>query len=485
MRLLRLVSKPPPTGVLVAKSEFENYFNDNIILKKGSKIGLLSASIPLSLVEIYINSSNNEFQFRTANGYTFNTVNLGVDSLYTVEEFIDAIRLATWRLFNFQTRSNDRGCMIDFHMVDSKFNIELIKSRNIPMNMDPDASFNLGIINDGVSFTRNAPLVSDNTSFVFSKLPMIPSCGYIRVQLDNVVAVNSMIFGITTDEFDQTQVMMSDDDFTHAVKIIGTGGAERYWTLQENGAYVVVDPATKIPEPNDLISLEITRGELHYVIYANNNNPPIDIGTRGIKQLRNLHFGIGLRDLTVKVFIPDVIYDPRTYLNDLGEIVRGYPKYSIYQYPSVDSGLGVPPRPPAGGQVGNATIQFTKLGLRDVLGFARNALSYTGAAQTFIADDNYNRLTIPTSILVDLPSIKLQSYDGLLGTRRNIVAIIPIQQQSKQRIEYSIANPIMMDVDNSQDISLRSIRAQVLNGNSEGELLEVFDRIELVILIDD
>ena len=107
MRLLRLVSKPPPTGVLVAKSEFENYFNDNIILKKGCKIGLLSASIPLSLVEIYINSSNNEFQFRTANAYPFNIVDLGVDSLYTTTMFCKCTSSAACALMHV----NAHKCM--------------------------------------------------------------------------------------------------------------------------------------------------------------------------------------------------------------------------------------------------------------------------------------------------------------------------------------------------------------------------------------
>jgi len=81
-------------------------------------------------------------------------------------------------------------------------------------------------------------------------------------------------------------------------------------------------------------------------------------------------------------------------------------------------------------------------------------------------------------------NIKLNSYDGLTSTRRNIVAIIPNQvSSSSEKLLYSVPNPIMLDIDNLYEMNLNSIRARIMSGDDAGSLLEVNDRIELTFLI--
>ena len=306
MRLIRLVSKPPTSDQLIVKSEFENYFNDNIILKSGSKIGLLSASIPINTREIYVNSSNNQFEFKTAkNQVNFRTVDLGNDALYTVEEFIDVMRTSIWQQLTFDNNA-DIGCMLDVRLYDSKFYIELIKQQCEVMNLDQDHTINLNVQSDGQRVTRQDQGIADNTTYIYSKVPMIPSCGYIRAR---VVNVNNLIIGITSDEYDPTSGALLDGDFQCAIKIEGG----QYFILNTDGNYEAIDAATATPAIDDVISLEFDQGTMIYNIYPNNNAPNTGIGVYIIatQSLGNFHFALGLRNGNVQTYIPEVIYDPR------------------------------------------------------------------------------------------------------------------------------------------------------------------------------
>ena len=95
-----------------------------------------------------------------------------------------------------------------------------------------------------------------------------------------------------------------------------------------------------------------------------------------------------------------------------------------------------------------------------------------GKVHTYSGTYQFHPLNLSDSFVVQLLSLKLDSYDGLTGQRENILAVIP-QSDNDNRLLYTPPYPVFLDIDNNQPLSIRNIRARVLRGdlsevNSEG-----------------
>lgn len=494
MRLIRLVSNQPTGNIPLLKSEFENYFSDNLIIKAGGKIGLLNASIPLNKKEIKITSENNEFQFRTADSVAYHTINLGGDALYTIDEFIQLFKHSSWSQLTFAIASNI-GFLLNLSVnpLTSTLSLTSYRCRSLGMSLDPDFTIIKNITFAANALSRTIPPVGnrDNTAFLYSRLPALLSCSYFRVRIN---VVDDFVFGLTDTLNGDLALTLDDGDVKYAMSIytvnIGTPGATTYlYYTDKDEQMTKVELADYTPANNDIFSIEIENGKVFYRVYRNTANPHIcEFGDYEIDQFTPQHVVLGLRGGNVSTSLPDIFYDPMYKINNSKQIEYNDTLPNVYAINESDSnfdiGFGAMPTPPGNLNI-LFTLNFTKPGLREILGYETDTLAYKGISKTFVSPNPYNMLTIPSTLVIEIPTIKLNSYDGLLGTRRNILAVLPNQQVvNEERLLYSVQNPIMLDIDNQFDINLRSIRARISNGDDDGSLLEVFDRIELTLLID-
>ena len=83
---------------------------------------------------------------------------------------------------------------------------------------------------------------------------------------------------------------------------------------------------------------------------------------------------------------------------------------------------------------------------------------------TYSGTYKFHPLNLSDSFVVQLLSLKLDSYDGLTGQRENILAVIP-QSDNDNRLLYTPPYPVFLDIDNNQPLSIRNIRARVLRGD--------------------
>lgn len=72
--------------------------------------------------------------------------------------------------------------------------------------------------------------------------------------------------------------------------------------------------------------------------------------------------------------------------------------------------------------------------------------------------------------IVELMNLQLQSYDGysdnvnnIRAGRKNILATIPLDQDTNNILRYNATTPYFLDLDNKDDVILRNIRARLLN----------------------
>ena len=485
MKLLRLISDEP-TG-LVAKSEFENYFKDNIIIPKQAQIGLLHASIPINYKEIHINSSSNQFQFKTAKGNTYKTVNLGDENMYSIDDFLNLFKSAIWKVLSFKNPS-DIGFVI--HLSKNTQNLFIISTwrlaANMKMYVDDMITLrrNIDYADDNDNIVRSDQTTSGTNAFLFSRLPQLLSCSYYRT---TILSVGNFIFGLTNLVNGALIANLDDNSFNYAVKVDGG----KYWYLNEAQQMVQVEDSENVlPRNGNIVSIEIDKGKICYRIYSDSAATiPDELYSFDIDQLETLHPAIGLRQTTVKVSRPELFYDPVFKFNSNSQITyQDVVENEIYEdainEDAINIGLSAPPKPPSNLNKASFYINFTQEGLKNILGFNGKTIIKKGIATKTIATNPFNALSIPSTLLVELLNIKLNSYDGLTSTRRNIVAIIPNQvSSSSEKLLYSVPNPIMLDIDNLYEMNLNSIRARIMSGDDAGSLLEVNDRIELTFLI--
>ena len=72
-----------------------------------------------------------------------------------------------------------------------------------------------------------------------------------------------------------------------------------------------------------------------------------------------------------------------------------------------------------------------------------------------------------TDMLVEIPSLTMESYDGSLNKRRPIIAYIPSLEILNNELTYSAVNPIMIDINNVNPILLNHIKVRILSSNPE------------------
>ena len=488
MRLIRLVSTVPVNGATM-KSEFENHFNDNIIIKANAKVGLLSASLPILSSSITIDDTCNTFQYKcAANQVVFNNIVIP-NREYDVDSLLSLMTTMIWSTLSI-TNNADTGTYIKFILKRDK-KVSLIVNRCIQESMNPDGSIT---INTGVTIGAGAynPLTrtvaaADNTSYLYSKVPILPSCSFVRTR---IIVLAPMILGLCQPDYDPTTGTLDDNAFSHAIKIEDNGaGVMIYKTLNLNRTWTDGAPALF----EDYFTIEVTLGYIRYRYYRGAGPAPFNLAAlRGFTQLENHNFAIGLRGATSSCRLPTCIYDPRIVVNSTGDLViRNEEEIETLlsrQSNFSETPLGALPRVPTNPAIVVFTFDFVQPILMIKLGFDKHVLTFAGAQARFDAMLVYNSDVLPSSISIQIPNFRLNSYDGESRTRKNILSILTSQVENASRgigrAIYNISNPIMLSIDSANDMNLRMIRAEIRSGEDDA-LLNVYDKIELVILIDD
>lgn len=103
-----------------------------------------------------------------------------------------------------------------------------------------------------------------------------------------------------------------------------------------------------------------------------------------------------------------------------------------------------------------------------LLGFVNPVTnSITGATGAWDADISIYATVIPSSIIIELPNTHFHSYDGdvYYKRRRNILAIVPAVnlEQENTKITYQPHFPVMLDMLNRNEELMTNIRVRVLD----------------------
>jgi hypothetical protein len=94
----------------------------------------------------------------------------------------------------------------------------------------------------------------------------------------------------------------------------------------------------------------------------------------------------------------------------------------------------------------------------------------------------FKPLNLSDSFVVQLLSLKIDSYDGLTGGRENVLAVIP-ESDNAARLLYTPPYPLFLDLNNNKPLSIRNFSARVLR-NDFSEVETVGLSVLTVIITD-
>jgi len=80
----------------------------------------------------------------------------------------------------------------------------------------------------------------------------------------------------------------------------------------------------------------------------------------------------------------------------------------------------------------------------------------------YLANNAFNTAMVADAFLIEMLNLSLDSYDGLKGQRKNILAVVPATDKDGV-VLYEPSNLNLIDLDNKEGINLRNIKARVVN----------------------
>jgi len=497
MRLIRLYKDYNPTIPDGNIANFNNNFQADIVLKPNSQIALLNIAIDKVNPILTIDNENNlivwslttedpdanEFSIDVGD-YTENNINTLINSLQNG--------------FNNTTGYDrtDTDDLLGYYLgVEWKVEIDADKTFRMSYRVGNLHWTELGKLNiatnvsnvavDGnrsswyVAPPQNGYASASFEKSVISKNYIARGCGCVRSQVmlcnnNGLGAVESegYIMALITDE-KKTPATLALADIKYGIHytITDPGAIREYWVILNGVRY---GPATLAPQyaegdtNNDVQEIMINNGQILFNIHQNSIFNPIELNVDGGIALPSsgvVNYTAGQKLYPVMVFFGgqdyvevDNFINTESQYGQTATVATTNPTFSDAIQPTrLEEGIN--------------DLEFETTEVAEWFGFDNryegpypSGPGGTKRAFSFIADKVFDPVYYNDNFLVELKNISLDSYDGLLGGRKNILAFISKLDETGQ-FNYETNTPIFIDLNNKQDVLLRTVEANLLYGD--------------------
>ena len=459
MKLVRMTTTDP-------EAEFNNYFNDELVLPVDGKIGMQNISIEKEPQEIDITGDNDLIYYQIIDGEE-RSIQLDHTS-YNDNTYPALLSDITDKLNN----SNSWVAGTDDNRylgVEWKCVIEATKKVNIGFDSKSGAEYasdwtlnTVGTTAQYYNRTVGQPDTTTNQSFAGFTEYLARGTGYIRSRIGNIdnsssgdIEIDGYIVGLTTTDLSGSPKTITDIEMTYAIHIPYATGA--YRTIRDG-----VASATAI--------------NVGFVGAGNVNNDVAECIINGDKvQLNVYQAGSGIpTQLTEFDYFNDKLYpflifrgsSTRARASKAGLRLTPSPYATVSK--AEEGELGTPPAR-QNNLYENIFLRFGAISLAEYLGYDKLRYPSVGGFNKFdgyfwSADNNFEATDFADSFILELLDIPLDSYDGLKQQRKNILAVIP-KSDADGSVIYEPSTPYFIDIRNTKALLLRNIRARILKSD--------------------
>jgi len=463
MKLIRLTTESRD-GI------FDVDFNDQIIIPADSKIALQSCSVQADGGKITINADNNEISYTLgSNSFDGGTIRLAsetyfrdqVDSLFLdIKDKFNEDTLWTYTKANRRqlgvewevTTNNDNKVVIEYKRGDNKEHLETWRYDDTFIQRDN------GVWNKQTLIGKSA----NNDSVAYQEYFLSRGNGFFRTQIHTLattagtVLENGFIIGLSSKDLASASVEdFNDNDINYGIHAVFNGATLEYYTIEdgiftlssENGVYNGAGDST-----NDYIELMINGGNINFNVYHDADaGEPTELEDPSLYELNQK------------------LYPFLIFRGDSTEASCNNVRLTASPYDKVPTGihdnLGLNPPDPVSNTDSNF-LQFQSITLANYLGYNNERIPRSGvisaSTYSYVADRKFTGKINADNFLIDMMNISLDSYDGFVNQRKNILAVVP-QSDSNDLIIYEPNTQNFIDLNNKTELNLRNIKCRFLN----------------------
>ena len=462
MKLIKLSSD--------TSGEFENIFNTDIKVKPFSKIGLLSASVPLSSEIINIDNSNDQFEMRTQQNhlpmydvkieegnYTEPAFELELQrALNTaLNHTVETSSTPQWKV-QFLTPTSDTGRYLSLDFRRGKLDQDVIDT-------SLSVSNNLTFSEVDDTFTKSS-IGSDWGAFGITNGFFTNGCGESSFTVD-VAATTKFAFGLLAEPTAPGTTVLNPSDYDYCVYSIE---GEANYFFQSKGEEAVDTGVVQVDGVNVYATLSL--GKLIFYINISSTGAEHTLATiTDWTYTTNYHLAFNIR--TTGGVIDKLEWDPDPFFTYVDGVLLNHPPGNVY------GGL-------LGQTQGIAEITFkskartgTYMGFHDP-GYSMKA---AGLSWNLVAEESLREAVSFTDLLIELPNLSMESYDGALSEQRPVIAYIPSLEVKNNELVYNAINPVMIDMNNAHAFNLNRVSVRLLTSSSNNVSIEA---ASIVVVLD-
>ena len=517
-RLLRLYKDYDENVPLGRVANFNNNFNTDLVLKPNSQIALQNIAIDTVDVAFTVDSSNStvKWQITAGQGNNYNEFDIPFAEYNSLNSTVLTTNLTNGfnKSTEFDMEPNAAGDPAAEDLLKYYLGVEWESTLNIAEGSVLDIGYKIGDLywtspaNLRIATNIDITNVNDDrdtyelggADAAYSSLSLVKNiigtkylskgCGCVRAQcmlLDNNGSGfqqngNGFIVGLISDgDLNPEDITITDIKYGIWNSIFDT--VERRYRLVVNGVVSTnadTQPIyTQADETNDIQEVMINGDQIFFNIYQDGVAQP---------EILNYDEGVGLGNGGVVAYNGEKLYPVIVYFSgsDFVSVDNFICTESQYQnQPTVPSGyyptFGHALQPVTEGdgagleEVSNNYLEFKTGNIAEFLGFDSRfngpvdsgpSARAIGDTRDFLweGDRKFNPSYFADSFLVELKNITLDSYDGLVETRKNVLAYIS-HSDADGTFNYEVNNPVYIDLNNKSEILLRNLEANVLYGD--------------------
>lgn len=484
MRLIRLTTEDR-TGI------FDNHFNQDIIITPQSKVALKSMSIENELKQITINSANDKIDFQVQDNQGTLTTQLShatYDTLSAPSLFLD-ISIQMNKVL--RTRGANVGRNIGLEIrnrigTDKNFRCQMAQgslsenTSSLVLNKGVVAVNKTGAAGFGIFSSSGTP--SGNDSFFYDPTPMARGGGMVRFKVNTMGnTTDNFILGFTTTNPDTLQdgATFNLSDIKYGIKAQQSSSPyQSIFNGTLNTSSTIPNYVGSGSQNNDDIVLSVDQGKMSIQVYQSGVPDGVVLQAEDYTYPTDLY--------PVVIFLGDSAHTSIRLFRFTQSPYHNEPQPPIVVVAEElsEGKLNAPPN-----QFPNATkhfLQYESNTLSTFLGFNNPRIPQQGtiSSKDFIAtaDNIFKAKALSDAFLVELMNIQLSSYDGLTSERKSYLSVVP-ETDKDQYVIYDATYPIFIDIQNTQPLTLRNIKARILY--ADGTPISMLGLGTLVFLIED
>lgn len=464
MRLLRLSTEDQ-------NGRFDNVFDTDIHVKKGSKIALQNASFSELINTLKVDGTNDEITFQIKNGETV-SVNLEHADEYNNSNKQDLFDDITKKLNEGVAYSAGKAIGLTFlaELNDKNDRVNIGYKKCIHSATNTRVTNGEGVFTSNVSFTtttirKGTASSVDDTEKYYSNLPWGRGASTHRVRITNYTDTgtgnndNGFFLGLSNVS-PQTWKDKADMDAEKTYFIEFVRGGTNYFFRTKGG----------VRTDSGVAPGQVANGESSVGV---TDNDFLELRRDG-KRIKGFIF---TSSATHEIFDVADTYGEELYpfisiQGNFNHVRLQKSTHSVDAYQEINntedldhaSGLGANPPPSLRGNRPTDNILTISESVGNFLGYNNFVITQSAARDCQFSGDNLFIATLSNvSFIIELRNISIDSYNSVSrqGARQNILATIPMSANITNRIiEYEPNNLYFVNI--NQDVNVRNLKARIL-----------------------